>query len=163
VRASDWISLVAVIVAPLSVMAGAWLNSSLVRRTKATDDDRAALADALVALGRMKALLIDAQPNLVLNNDLREYESPNEAIAGLFQRWVEYREPFVLLSVTHPNEEVRDLAFTLQGDVELLLRMLDDTIKGAKHSDPSRTNEEAFHRATDTTLRLGRLLSPFQG
>ena len=157
----NWIALVAVMVAPLSALAGAWVNATLAKRGKAEEADAAARRDALIGLGRMKALLIDSQPSLVLANDLREYANPNEAVDGLFRRWLEAREALILLSVTHPNMQVRELAFRVQADVEFVLRTLDKIIKRGETADADGTAEHAFLQASESTVRLGELLSPY--
>lgn len=157
----NWIALVSVVVAPLSALAGAWVNATLAKRGKAEEADAVARRDALIGLGRMKALLIDSQPSLVLANDLREYETPTEAIEGLFRRWLEAREDLILLSVTHPSTEVRGLAFKVQAEVEFVLRTLDRIVKSGKTADDHEAAQQAFLRASESTVRLGERLSPY--
>ena len=153
----DWIALVAVVIGPISVLAGAWTNAHLARRSKLQDADAAARREALDALGRMKALLADAVPDLVLGDGLLEYEGPEQAVQGLYQRWLTAREPLVLLSVTHPSEDVRHLAFRLQAEVEMALRAMHKTL-GGDRADAT----EWWNKATDSAAALGKLLTPFQ-
>jgi hypothetical protein len=105
----------------------------------------------------MKAVLADSDPNLILNNELREYRDPMAAVDGLYQRWLAAREPLILLSSTHPSPEVRESAFELQASVEASLRMTAKAIDGG--STDSLT--EWWRSAGATALRLGQLLSPF--
>ena len=160
--ATNWISLTAILVAPISVLAGAWMNSALTRRSKVEETERAALDAMLRALGEMKALLVDSTPSLVLNNELIEYENPKDAVAGLYSRWLKAREPFVLLAVTHPVEEVRNRAFAVQANAEWLLRILHGITEGkADPFHPDRA-QKAFRTAWASANELGRLLSPFR-
>jgi hypothetical protein len=155
-NANNWIALVAILVAPTSALAGAWVNSFLAAKSKATETVKTAQADALIALGRMKTLLVDAQPSLILNNELREYAQPKDALAGLYKRWLEAREPLVLMSVTHPSPEVRDKAFALQAQAEMALRTVNQVLDGLQ-LDPMAN----WRQAAQTAGELGQLLSPF--
>src|SRR5687768_14944700 len=99
---------------PLGVLAGAWLNSRLSERATAVSREEGAREAALRALARMQTILVDAQPSLIMSNDLREYSSPEKAVEGLHRRWVRDREAFMELWLTHPLPEVRKLAFDVQ-------------------------------------------------
>ena len=158
-KSSDWIALVAVFVAPVAALAGAYVNSLLAARNRQTESAERALADALEGVARMRTLLLDAVPSLIIANDLREYSSPDEAVRGLYSRWLTLREPLVLLSLTHPSEEVRDMALEFQAEVEMSLRMTADATKPGVGGDPA---DEAYRRACNTAGRLGQLLSPYR-
>ena len=157
--ASEWIALVAVIVSPAAALAGAYLNSYLAARNRREESAERARDAALEDLGKMDALLVDASPKLVLANELREYRSPEEAVRGLYGRWLKLREPLFLLSLTHPSPDVRDAAFEFQAQVEISLRMTADAAK-----DPGRHEQAdaAYQRASETANRLGKLLSPYE-
>jgi hypothetical protein len=157
VEASDWIALAAVLVAPAAALAGAALNAYLGRRAREVERAEQAREDALAALGHMKAVLADLSPTLILNNELREYADPKAAIDGLYKRWLNAREPLILLSTTHPSAEVRDSAFDLQAQVEASLRMTAKAVDGGSQDGL----EEWWGSAGASALRLGQLLSPF--
>lgn len=156
-KASDWIALAAVLVSPAAVLAGAFANSYLAaRNTRARAEDRAR-QDALKGLAEMKSLLLDAEPSLILKNELGEYLGIDAAVQGLYSRWLMIREPLVLLSVMHPSEEVRDAAVDLQAEVEVAIRMTGRAAESPRSSDPY----DAYTRAIETASRLGKLLSPY--
>ena len=157
-EASEWIALVAVFVSPAAALAGAYVNSHLASRNRRAESADAARSEALQGVARMHSLLLDAVPSLVLTNDLREYASPDAAVRGLYGRWLELREPLVLLSLTHPSPEVREAAFAFQAEVEMSLRTTSDAASNEAERDHA---EEMYRRAGETALRLGQLLSPF--
>jgi hypothetical protein len=102
------------------------------------------------------AVAVDAEPTLVVTGSLREYASPKDAIAGLYKRWDLAREPMVLLRVTYPLEEVRNLAFEVQAELEMVLRETDDVVK----SQGSLDNALAlYHTCLEKLGRLGGLIS----
>jgi len=78
-KASEWIALAAVVVSPTAALAGAYLNGALAERSarrraeeRVAERAEEAREQALEALARMDALLLDAEPSLVINNELRE-------------------------------------------------------------------------------------------
>ena len=154
---SEWIALVAVVVGPAAALAGVWVQTRLAERTQDRVREATAQADALTAVARMQALILDAQPTLILNNELGEYSSPEDAIAGLYERWLTLREPLVLLAITHPQRDVRMAALDLQASVEMLLRDARLSVHG---NDARRVVE--YDDVLDAGVRLGQLLSPFE-
>lgn len=62
---------------------------------------------------------LDAEPTLVATGSIRDYNSPEAAVAGPYARRVQVREPLVLLACAHPSEEVRRLALNAQARLEL--------------------------------------------
>jgi hypothetical protein len=113
VTASDVVALVGIVVAPLAVLAGAWLNSYLARKERVETQAEALRREAAKALGPMLGILVDADPSLVANADLREYATPQDAIEGLYKRWARAREALLVLHFSHPSPKVRQLAFDL--------------------------------------------------
>ena len=150
------LALTAVVVSPAAALVGVWLSSSLSARQRQREREDAARSEALASLAHFMALLVDAAPVLVVAGDLREYATPEEAIAGLYQRWGTAREGMVLLSVSHPSSEVRKLAFDLQARTEMSLRLTDGAIKSGSDPDSS-----AHHESLAMAGRLGELLSPY--
>lgn len=142
-------------------MLGAWLNSQLAGRQHGREQEDKYRDDALKGLAGFMSLVLDAQPDLILAGDLREYASPKDAIAGLYERWKQAREPMVLLAFSHPSGEVRNLAFKLQAELELVLRHTDDHLLNAggsvsvdKRGQASDEYQQCLHKGKE----LGRLL-----
>ncbi|MGZ4325854.1 MAG: hypothetical protein ACXVH3_26840 [Solirubrobacteraceae bacterium] len=106
----------------------------------------------------MDALLLDAEPSLVVTNELREYSTPEAAVKGLIERWLSLREPLVLLWITHPVAEVRQAALMFQAEVELCLR---HTADAAKSDGDITRARESYAKAAERARELGKLLSPF--
>ena len=126
--AGELMTLVGVIVAPLAALAGVWLEkrlSSHERALRQEDFDRRASANAV---GPMLSVLVDADCDLVTNSRLYEYATAKEAIRGLYVRWAKAREPLLILHVSHRSAEVRELAMSLQVEVEILLRAISTAV-----------------------------------
>lgn len=104
------------------------------------------------------AVYVDAEPTLIYTGSLREYTSPQDAIAGLYKRWLIVREPMLLLSVSHPSAEVQTLAFHGQAQLEMVLRLTDDAIKSKGSLDQAR---RIYDECGEKLTRLGKLLSAF--
>jgi hypothetical protein len=158
VEASEWIALVAVIVSPAAALAGAWLNSSLAARGRRQEAADRAREQAIEGVAQMKSLLLDAVPRLIVGNELREYESLEEAVDGLYARWLKAREPLVLVHVAHRDPEVRHLAYRLQAEAEVSLRLSADAAKAGEVDD---NTQHAWEQAHFTADELGQRLSPF--
>jgi hypothetical protein len=156
--ATQIITVVSLIVSPASALAAVWLTSNLATGQRRREQEDRARADALSALGHLAAVYADAMPSLVYNGDLREYTSPEDAIKGLYARWNKAREPMMVLNVSHPSAEVRDLAFGVQGELEVVLRLTDDAIKSQGSLDRA---EHMYHQCGQKFMRLGGLLSSF--
>jgi hypothetical protein len=148
---ANLIALVSVITSPLAALAGVWLAARLSSKSRDEERQDRARKDAFAGLSPFAALVVDANPDLLLRNKLREYSSPEEAVSGLYRRWLVAREPLVLLWVSHPSERVRDLAFSVQAELELLLRQME------KHSDMNSLRERYDETARKLT-ELGQSL-----
>jgi hypothetical protein len=163
---SDVVALVSLVVSPTAALAAVWLTSRLAAERTQRDQEDKARGDALTALGHFYALLMDAQPSLIINGDLREYESREEAVAGLYDRWRTSREPLMVLAVAHTSKEARELAFKVQAYLEHALRESDDVIKCKNDNEQRRSfrrAEDAWAESARDLDKLGQLLSPFKG
>jgi hypothetical protein len=158
---SETVSIVSVIVSPIAALMGAWLNSHLAQRQRRRDQQDTYRENALQGLASFMSLVLDANPSLILNGDLREYPTPIDAINGLYERWKSAREPLVLLTFSHPSERVRRLAFTLQAELEMVLRNTDDVLKSK--SAPSGSLQEGSNKCVKDGNELGRLLETAAG
>lgn len=147
----DYIALVSVLASPLAALGGAWLNSYLTRRQRAMEQAETLRKDMAASLGPMLGIVADLAPSLIVNADLREYDTPEAAIAGLYDRWSRAREPLLVMHYSHPSEKVRKLAFDLQATVEMSLRTTADLVEG-KHADASA----AYQRASAVAYELGQ-------
>jgi hypothetical protein len=157
--ANSIIALVGVIVAPAAALAGAWVNSYLARKEKAVAQAEASRRDVARAAGPMFGILVDAIPDLIRSNELREYDTPEEAVAGLYRRWTKAREPLLVLSFGHPSELVRKLAFALQAEVEMSLRFTERDLaagepKAYSHSTGDITAADFYRKAQTTATEL---------
>jgi hypothetical protein len=76
---ANLIALIAVIVSPAAALAGVWLTARLSRQARIEEQQGRAWQDALADISPFAALVVDAQPDLVLFNQLREYSSPRKA------------------------------------------------------------------------------------
>ncbi|MBV8863062.1 MAG: hypothetical protein JO082_15240 [Mycobacterium sp.] len=156
---SQVVALASVIVSPAGALAGVWLTSSLTARQRRRDQQDKYRDNALHGLARFMSLAIDANPSMVLSGDLREYTSPEDAIAGLYERWKVAREPLVLLAYSHPSDEVRRLAFDVQAGLELVLRRTDDLIKSNPDAEMRLGGPQTeYERFGDKARMLGALL-----
>jgi hypothetical protein len=166
VEPQDWIALTAVVIGPIAALAGAWVNHTLSQRSRLAEESARSRTAALESVGRMRTLLLDAEPSLVLSGELREFETPEQAVAALYRRWLSAREPLVLLSVTHPVERVQELALTLQAEAEILLRGLHDATRQISEDSQYKRRQEPddlrhrYAAAVHTSVALGALLSP---
>jgi hypothetical protein len=158
---SETVSIVSVIVSPIAALVGAWLNSHLAQRQRRRDQQDTYRENALQGLASFMSLVLDANPSLILNGDLREYPTPIDAINGLYERWKSAREPLVLLTFSHPSDQVRKLAFTLQAELEMVLRNTDDALKSKSASSGSL--QEAYIKCFNDGDVLGRLLETSAG
>jgi hypothetical protein len=103
----------------------------------------------------MFGILGDANPALIRGNELREHDTPEEAVAGLYKQWTKAREPLLMLSFGHPSERVRKLAFALQADVEMSLRLSErDLTRDESKSYSNITSEDFYRRAGKTATEL---------
>jgi hypothetical protein len=153
---ANLIALVAVIISPAAALAGVWLTARLSRQARSEEQQDRARQDALAGLSSFAALVVDANPDLVLRNQLREYSSPQEAVSGLYQRWLAAREPLILLWVSHPSERVRELAFSVQAELEMLLRVME-------RGDGTGLLQDKYAKLGLMLLELGQSLSPLDG
>jgi hypothetical protein len=152
----DFIALVGVVIAPMAALGGAWLNSYLARKEKLAERAEAARKEWAAALGPMLGILADAEPSLVANAELREYETAQDAITGLYDRWLHARESLLVMHYSHPSERVRKLAFDLQAKTELSLRMTAQMVEaGEKTSDWA---QDAYWQAGHVAGELGQEL-----
>jgi hypothetical protein len=150
------IALIAVVVSPASALAGVWLSARLSRRARLDEQQDHARQEALAGLGAFAALAVDANPQLVLAGQLREYASPAEAASGLHTRWLTAREPLMIVWMSHPSPQVRELAFTVQANLEMVLRI---TEKAAARDAASMSPlTSAYDQLLKDMEALGRLL-----
>lgn len=156
--AAEVTALVSLALSPIAALSGVWLTSHLAAQRVARDRNEQARGEAMAALGRFTAVAVDANPALIRANDLREFSTPDEAVAGLYERWGHVREPLMVLSISHPEADVRRLAFDVQAELELCLRQTSDAMSSDEHT----TAAEASYRAMLGHLQeLAQLLSPF--
>jgi len=101
----------------------------------------------------MLGVLVDSEPSLVANAQLREYATPQEAVQGLYDRWSRARESLLVMHYSHPNEQVRQLAFELQAQAELSLRLTAEMIEG-KDRDARNAYEDAGKTAGELARHL---------
>jgi len=160
VTSSDLIALVSVVVSPTSVLVAVWLTSLFAARQKSADAAEATRAEALAGFAHFAALGLDAEPTLVASGSIREYSSPEGAVAGLCARWVAAREPLVQLGFAHPSKQVRGLALSVQALLELTLRQTEDAIK--TNGDLS-TARITYGTCIQDLGRLGQLLTENEG
>jgi hypothetical protein len=153
---ANLIALIAVIISPAAALAGVWLSARLTRQARIEEQQDRARQDALAGLSPFAALVVDANPDLVLHGQLREYSSPQEAVPGLYQRWLAAREPLILLWVSHPSDRVRELAFSVQAELEMLLRLME-------HGDHTGLLQDKYAELGSKVLELGQSLSPLAG
>jgi hypothetical protein len=111
-------------VSPLAALAGAWVSGRLAQKARAEEQVAKWRGEAAAALGPMVALLLDAEPSLVLNAQLHEYRDPQAAIDGLYERWLKAREPLLVVSFAQQSPELRNMGIRLQAEAEMLLREL---------------------------------------
>lgn len=157
---SDVVALVSVVVSPIAALIGVWMTSRLSEKARARDREDKAREEALRGLGEFIAVLVDGEPRLVAHGDLREYDSPGDAISGLYARWAAVRQPLMLLNVTHPSREVRRLAFQAQAQMEMVLRQTDDCLQGKSDLSPARFS---YDELQGVVRELAKKLSPFLG
>jgi hypothetical protein len=150
------IAFLAVIISPAAALAGVWLSARLSRQARIEEQQDRARQDALAGLSPFAALVVDANPDLVLHGQLREYSSPQEAVSGLYQRWLAAREPLILLWVSHPSDRVRELAFSVQAELEMLLRLME-------HGNHTGLSRDKYAELGSKVLELGQSLSPLVG
>ena len=148
---ANYIALVSVIVSPLAALGGAWLNSYLARRAKTEEHTETRRKENAQAIAPMFGILVDAHPSLIIDAQLREYDSPEAAIEGLYQRWTRAREPLLVMHYGHRSERVRKLAFDFQARVELSLRATAAAMEGRR--DDVR---EEFNKAGAVATELAR-------
>lgn len=159
---STAIALLSVIVSPLAALTAVWLTARLaanVRRSEAAAQER---REALDAIAGLMSIVIDADPNLVVSGDLREYNSPEQAVEGLYERWRKAREPLVLLSLAYPTEQGRHLAFDAQAKLEMALRLTDDAVRAGDGADLSRARAALGECGADLQ-RLAQMVSALGG
>jgi hypothetical protein len=156
VEPSDVVAVVALVVSPAAALAGVWLTARLTEKSRRAAQADAGRTEALAALARFMSVVVDAEPTLVYTGDLREYPSPTEAVKGLYVRWAAAREPMLLLSLTHPKEQIRQLCFQVQAEAQIVLRQVDDAIQASGDLDPARRH---YEKLTSDLSRLGQLLS----
>jgi hypothetical protein len=159
---STLIALISAVISPASALSGIWLASRLTRQTRRDDQEDRARQEALASLGPFAALVVDANPALVLSGALREYDSPAEAISGLYRRWLSVREPLILLWVSHPSPLVRTLAFDVQAELEIVLRTAENATRDENTAAASSrvALRSAYDGLATKVATLGRLLSP---
>lgn len=157
---SELIALVSVIVSPVSVLVAVWLTSRLAARQKAEEAARAMRAAALEGFSRFASLVLDSHPELVVTGSIREYSSPEAAVAGLYTRWLSVREPLVLLGFAHPSESVRRLALRVQALLELSLRQTEDAVRADGDVSGAR---RTYDKCDEASFRLGQLLAGNSG
>ncbi|MER5305768.1 hypothetical protein ABT039_40745 [Streptomyces lasiicapitis] len=153
--ASEVIALVAVVLSPVSALAGVWLSARLSERGRHEAQQEHVRQEAMTGLGTFAALAVDANPTLVATGQLKEYGSPRDAVKGLYERWLTAREPLMLLWVSHPSAEVRDLAFSTQAQLEMVLRRTEETLER-----PAELPRASYDRALADMTALGQLISP---
>jgi hypothetical protein len=154
------IALVTVVVSPASALVAVWLTSRLGAEKDRRAQQNTFRTEALSAVSSFMGLVVDSAPGMVTRGDLREYASPQEAVSGLYERWKVAREPMVLLSLSHPSDAVRTLAFRVQEYEELVLRNIDSAVKaGRTMNDPDRQHQEVIA----DIAALGRYFLPFDG
>jgi hypothetical protein len=153
-----FIALAGVVIAPLAALGGAWVNSYLAGKAKAADKAEATRKEWAAVLGPMLGILADAEPSLVANAQLREYKTPQDAVAGLYDRWLRAREPLLVMHYSHPSERVRTLAFDVQAKAEMSLRTTAVVVDAKPDEAPATTPEarDAYTRATDVAYELGQ-------
>jgi hypothetical protein len=159
VTSSTLIALIAAVISPASALLGVWLAARLTRQARLDDQQDRARQEALAGLSPFAALAVDSNPDLVMGGQLREYTSPAEAVSGLYQRWLAIREPLILLWVSHPSAQVRQLAFDVQAELELLLRMTELEIRHDTRY-PSSALQSSYRKILVDMEALGRSLSP---
>jgi len=154
------VAIVSVIVSPVTALVAVWLTANLSWRQRQRDQAAHERSAALESIGQYTALLMDATPKLVLNNDLREYETPEAAIIGLYARWDQVRRPFMTLSASHPSKEVRHLALELIVQLEQVLRRTDTVIKSgtANESGETAETERIYRGCSAMAERFGALI-----
>jgi hypothetical protein len=159
---STLIALTSVVISPASALSGIWLASRLTRQARLDDQGDRARQEALASLGPFAALVVDANPELVLKGELREYDSPAQAISGLYRRWLAVREPLILLWVSHPSPTVRALAFNVQAELEMVLRIAEKATRDENAGTASlhAASRSAYDELGTKVATLGRLLSP---
>lgn len=156
---STLIALIAAVISPASALLGVWLAARLTRQARLDEQQDRARQEALAGLSPFAALTVDCNPELVMGGRLREYSSPAEAVSGLYQRWLAVREPLILLWVSHPSAQVRQLAFDVQAELELLLRVTEKAIR-RDTAAPSSVLQSSYQKILDDMKALGRSLSP---
>jgi hypothetical protein len=141
----------------LAALTGVWLTARLTARGRQAEAEREERKDALGAVAGLMSIVVDADPTLILAGDLREYDTPAEAIEGLYGRWRAAREPLVLLSLSYPSEEGRHLAFNAQAKLEIALRLTDDARK-SPGADITHARA-ALSECAESLQRLARTIS----
>ncbi|MET8681724.1 hypothetical protein ABZW18_30110 [Streptomyces sp. NPDC004647] len=131
------------------------MSARLSERGRLSAQREHARKEALTGLGTFAALVVDANPALIATGELREYGSPSEAVTGLYERWLTAREPLMLLWVSHPSPEVRDLAFSVQAQLELVLRR---TAKALERQ--AELPGASYNKVLVDMTALGQSLSP---
>jgi hypothetical protein len=158
VTSSTLIALIAAVISPAAALSGVWLTARLTRQARLDEQQDRARREALAGLSPFAALAVDANPDLVLNGELREYPSPAEAASGLYQRWLAVREPLILLWMSHPSAQVRELAFSVQAELEMVLRVTEKVIK--HNSSGGDALRDSYNKVLHDMATLGRSLSP---
>ena len=152
----DFIALVSVLASPLAALGGAWLNSYLARKEKSVEKAETARKDAAAALGPMLGIIADAEPSLIANAELREYDTPQDAIDGLYARWLRAREPLLVMHYSHRSEKVRKLAFDAQAMTEMSLRKTAQSIEAGGTGQTVAWAKDAYRQAGEVAGELAQ-------
>ena len=156
---STWTALAGIVAGAAAALLGAWLSGVVSRRVRRDEHRQRWRRDAASALGPMIALLLDAEPSLVLNNPLREYEGSRAMVEVLRSRWLRARELVLVVFLGQPSRDIRDLGIELQEEAGDLLRLLDAATDPSSELEGAASANEAYRKhaeAWDLALRLCR-------